>query len=192
MGEPDNDHTERLSQLRESHARSEGGMPGSNQARPHQADGGRSLWHRLADILRPFSPLNSSTAPDTIGSGEGARDFHVSGDGPRPDERTRLLESFDRRETVCGSGSCTHGTFSPRPVTPGSVAGSVNSSQGTTGASRMGSSGIQYPVGHPDGILDGEDISPTKRLALEHGVHYHKAMYVCRLRLRQRCFILLN
>ncbi|KAL2003837.1 hypothetical protein VTN02DRAFT_2054 [Thermoascus thermophilus] len=42
----------------------------------------------------------------------------------------------------------------------------------------MGSSGIQYPVGHPDGILDGEDISPTKRLALEHGVHYHKAMYI--------------
>ncbi|TQB67723.1 hypothetical protein MPDQ_004849 [Monascus purpureus] len=33
-----------------------------------------------------------------------------------PDCRTRLLQSYYRREPLCGSGYCDHGTFSPRPA----------------------------------------------------------------------------
>ena len=29
--------------------------------------------------------------------------------------RTRLLESYDRSDPVCGERRCSHGTFSPRP-----------------------------------------------------------------------------
>jgi hypothetical protein len=66
----------------------------------------RSLRDRVLDIFRAASPSNSAVE-GTPGPSEHS---------PRkPDDRTRLLDSYDGREPACGlKGSCDHGTFSPQ------------------------------------------------------------------------------
>lgn len=69
---------------------------------------GRSLHERIFNIFR--------TAPPTSAPGQSAGlDGRDAVPPYKPGETSRLLESYDRQEPVCGlRGSCDHGTFSPR------------------------------------------------------------------------------
>lgn len=79
----------------------------------------RSLGDWLFDVFRTSSQPNASAPPEP--EPQSAND-HVSNnrnateDQPSmADARTRLLESYDRQDPLCGMRSCNHGTFSPRP-----------------------------------------------------------------------------
>lgn len=78
----------------------------------------RSLRDWIFDVVRTSYQSNTSTAPEDqpaddndIPNDEAARQPPTS----VPDARTRLLESYDRSEPLCGERTCNHGTFSPRP-----------------------------------------------------------------------------
>lgn len=174
----------RPSQLRASSTYSGAGMSNPTPSRSHQADEPRSLRNRIFEIFRS-SP---QAGPSTISSEEAEPHDLRPGEesaSQASNERTRLLESYTRRESVCGTSPCNHGTFSPRAVTEhGYGAGSVSSVPEAPGAEdhsepatpRTGSSGVQFPVGRTDSVLDSQEISATKRLALEHGVKYRPVM----------------
>ncbi|KAJ9293724.1 hypothetical protein DTO271G3_7606 [Paecilomyces variotii] len=161
-------------------------MSNPTPSRSHQADEPRSLRNRIFEIFRS-SP---KAGPSTISSEEAEpHDLRPGAESASQasNERTRLLESYTRRESVCGTSPCNHGTFSPKAVTEyGYGAGSVSSLPEAPGAEdhsepatpRTGSSGVQFPVGHTDSVLDSQEISATKRLALEHGVKYRPVMYL--------------
>jgi len=72
-----------------------------------QPEASSSLRARIADIFMPSSSSGSSTS----GRNHGHDDTHREA----PSDRTRLLDGYDRRESVCGQTECNHGTFSPRP-----------------------------------------------------------------------------
>lgn len=77
----------------------------------------RSIRDWLFDVVRTSYQTNASTtledrpATDSIPSDEATRQPPISA----PDARTRLLESYDRSDPICGERKCNHGTFSPRP-----------------------------------------------------------------------------
>lgn len=73
----------------------------------------QSLRDWLVDVVRTSYQTNASTTPEHQ---------HARGDEDTrqplmsaPDARTRLLESYDRSDPICGKRTCNHGTFSPRP-----------------------------------------------------------------------------
>ncbi|PGH09460.1 hypothetical protein GX51_00565 [Blastomyces parvus] len=96
--------------------------------------------------------------------------------------RTRLLESYETCEPVCGSRPCNHGTFSPRPGSAGrETSGSPVQKNGTGGfadSPRGGSSihnsdrddTVPSPLGLPPRAT-------TKQLAKKHGVN-RRNMYI--------------
>ncbi|PGG95730.1 hypothetical protein AJ79_09903 [Helicocarpus griseus UAMH5409] len=167
--------------LRESQVHNWETMSDSEPIRPAQ---GRSLRDRVASFFRPYSPPSLSQSPTSasIVADRGGRVY-----SPPPGEvnsRTRLLDSYNKAEPACGSRSCTHGTFSPRP-----------SSSAARGASpspvrNAGTSG--YPESLRDGAslfaVERDDTPPTplglppristKQLAKAHGVKNHRTMYI--------------
>lgn len=78
----------------------------------------RSLGGWLFDVFRTSSQPNTSALPES----QPADDEDVSNNrnatedqSSMADARTRLLESYDRQDPLCGMRLCNHGTFSPRP-----------------------------------------------------------------------------
>ncbi|KAK2741148.1 hypothetical protein FQN57_005750 [Myotisia sp. PD_48] len=102
--------------------------------------------------------------------------------------RTRLLESYSSTSAVCGSRSCSHGTFSPGPSSSQSREHSTNRTARDIENTRRGiNGGSQSPTRRYqecDGILsaplDAADAgrSATKQLADIHGVKNRKIMYL--------------
>ncbi|CRG86138.1 Putative sulfate transporter YPR003C [Talaromyces islandicus] len=118
-----------------------------------------ALRDRIADIFNPSSASNA----DRNGATE-----HGHGDTHRgaPNDRTRLLQGYDRRESVCGQPECSHGTFSPRPEDH-HEAGSQN---GNYFSPRFLNSGLQTPV------TDGTSVS--HRLAADIGAKRRRKLYL--------------
>lgn len=79
----------------------------------------RSLGDWLFDVFRTSSQPNTSAIPEPQSADNDIsnnRDTTATEDQPNmADARTRLLESYDRQDPLCGMRSCRHGTFSPRP-----------------------------------------------------------------------------
>jgi hypothetical protein len=109
---------------------------------------------------------------------------------PSPNVRTRLIshDNWDQ-ESGCGSEHCGHGTFSPRPLTRGSVRtyGSINSDYSAEGFG----SGPSGPNGdrsvepaeaaETEGLLTGEPsqkASTNEELARQGGVRHKRMMYL--------------
>jgi hypothetical protein len=93
-------------------------MSDGNTVYSHDTGATRSLRDRIVDIFRAPSQTNYSALPDNATYGNGPHSQERLGySSQEPDARSRLLESYHRREPVCGSKSCDseHGTFSPRP-----------------------------------------------------------------------------
>lgn len=87
-------------------------MPESNPTLRQEHAEGSSLPHRIVDSLRPRSSPRLSSDPAFNDNGElGTQGLGITS---APDVRTRLLESYDRSDPVCGERRCSHGTFSPR------------------------------------------------------------------------------
>lgn len=87
-------------------------MSDSNPLPRHGPDARRSLQDRFVDVFRSNSSSRLSSGYESGRNGtQGLGITHSS----EPDVRTRLLESYDRSDPVCGERRCSHGTFSPRP-----------------------------------------------------------------------------
>lgn len=92
-------------------------MTDGNPVQPHEVAVSRTLRERLVDIFRTSSQTSYPSLPedDSTRINEQAHNDHaVVYPSQEPDARTRLLESYHRREPICGLESCNHGTFSPR------------------------------------------------------------------------------
>lgn len=76
-----------------------------------------SLRDRILGVFRTSSSTSFSGFPDNIPVDDGTQDLDpgVGSLSGEPDARTRLLESYNRHDPLCGQRSCDHGTFSPRP-----------------------------------------------------------------------------
>lgn len=79
----------------------------SSNLEPGSVDEANILRGRLADIFssRPFADTGSSSRAEQHTQGLGITS--------EPTVRTRLLESYDESNPVCGERRCSHGTFSP-------------------------------------------------------------------------------
>lgn len=88
-------------------------MSNGNPVLPPEAGPSRTLRDRLVDIFRNSSQSSDPAFPQNVSYGNGTHPSNL-GYSQEPDARTRLLESYHRREPICGSTSCNHGTFSPR------------------------------------------------------------------------------
>ena len=77
----------------------------------------RSLADWLFDVFRTSSQPNASALPEPRSADDDvSNNRNATEDQPSmADARTRLLESYDRQDPMCGMRSCNHGTFSPRP-----------------------------------------------------------------------------
>lgn len=75
---------------------------------------------RTTDASSFSTPANGSAGPDEGPvqiEPEDPDDENVGEARPRaPNCKTRLLDSYYRHEPLCGSRTCNHGTFSPRPA----------------------------------------------------------------------------
>jgi hypothetical protein len=142
----------------------------SNTNSPRAED--RSLRDRIADLLRPSSPSARTAGLNDSGLEGRPSDFGNSSNANLPpefpDDRTLLLDNYERRESVCGQRECNHGTFSPRPEDQD--AGPPASAFFGFRTPRILSSGIQTPA--------TENISITNRLATEAGVKHRRTMCV--------------
>ncbi|KAK2734522.1 hypothetical protein FQN55_002633 [Onygenales sp. PD_40] len=168
--------------LRESHTRDWEDMSDPDPVRPVEA---RSLRERVAGLFTSWAP---SSPPQSAPHFNGER-HSPRGRGahfPAPGEvnvRTGLLESYNRNEPVCGSHSCSHGTFSPRP---GSSAGPRNSTspvRRTGGYAESSRDGSSIYTADRDGTVSVTSAGPegrmtTKQLAKIHGVKNHRTMYI--------------
>lgn len=96
----------------------------------------QSLRDWLFDVVRTSYQTNASTTPehqpaiDNFRNDEDARQPLMSA----PDARTRLLESYDRSDPICGERTCNHGTFSPRPEDQREISWDASSMPPTTSA----------------------------------------------------------
>lgn len=89
-----------------------------------ESEHSRSLASRFLGIFRGSSSAGSSTSPNGRSVEGGGAQGHVENlESARRylDSRAPLLGNYDRREPLCGSRSCNHGTFSPRPCSPESA-----------------------------------------------------------------------
>lgn len=101
----------------------------------------RSLQSRFVEMFRSNSNSGSpSGSPSGFESPpNGTRGLGITRE---PDARTRLLESYDRSNPMCGERRCSHGTFSPRP-------------EGAETHTYLRTSGTGYPeVGDAGGASD--------------------------------------
>ncbi|RJE21454.1 hypothetical protein PHISCL_06208 [Aspergillus sclerotialis] len=110
-------------------------MSDGNSVQPHEVGVSRTLRERLVDIFRtssqtsyPVLPENDSARVNEQPDNDHAVVYPIQ----EPDARTRLLESYHRREPICGLESCNHGTFSPRV---GSRTPGYNGAYGPSGQS---------------------------------------------------------
>ena len=99
-------------------------MSDGNSVQPQEVGVSRTLRERLIGIFRASSQTSYSALPEndsTRINEQPYNDHAIVYSAQEPDARTRLLESYNRREPICGLESCNHGTFSPRPGsrTPG-------------------------------------------------------------------------
>lgn len=125
------------------------------------------------DGIHPTNPDHASLLSDE-------QDTHQEGtieSGIQPDMRTRLLDqSHWDRASGCGSDSCGHGTFSPRPQLGrnyGSIS-TVGSDEGFGGRHTGDEATEELTNGHGE---QGK-MSLTKWLARRHGVRNLNLMYV--------------
>ncbi|EAW09946.1 SulP family inorganic anion transporter [Aspergillus clavatus NRRL 1] len=81
----------------------------SESASLHGTGQHRSLRDRIFEVFRTSSPTSFSA---TAEANPRNLPTYVAGE---PGPRTRLLDSYDDREPLCGQSTCSHGTFSPRP-----------------------------------------------------------------------------
>ena len=105
------------------------------------------------------------------------------------DIRTRLLEDYHRGR-ICASGSCDHGTFSPRAPSRRSWNSSLDSRDGFGGRYPGGTNDRGDPSDTlhgvfgdtiADGVLgggNGSKMSTTKWLAQKHGIKNSRMMYI--------------
>ncbi|MCJ1319132.1 hypothetical protein MMC15_004465 [Xylographa vitiligo] len=144
-----------------------------------------------ADGIYPLLPHRALSVEDLA-------DTQVEGALEEPpveevDENTRLLESYNRGPG-CGTDPCTHGTFSPRPASPSSLA-SVDPKYkfgerhniSTAQSYERGSSSVSrgYPYNgllSVDGLLgrgnNTKKLSTTQLLARRAGVKSTRMMYL--------------
>lgn len=104
------------------------------------------------------------------------------------DARTRLLENYNKGGG-CGSGSCDHGTFSPRAMSYQSIA-SIDSRDGFGGRYAGGLDDSGQPSDAIHGVLgdtvadglfgggQGSKMSTTTWLAQKHGIRNARSMYL--------------
>lgn len=152
-------------------------MSGSTPGKSDPAEEPRSLRNRIFEIFRSSPPPGRSTPSEAVESHEGPHHLCSAEESASqaPDVHTRLLQSYARRESVCGLNHCTHGTFSPKPLTEAED-GYGDEYQSGPGTPRTGFGDIQFPADRIDSVLDSQEISPAKRLALEHGVKNRRVM----------------
>ena len=154
-----------------------------------------------ADGIYPLLPHRALSVEDLA-------DTQVEGALEEPpveevDENTRLLESYNRGPG-CGTDPCTHGTFSPRPASPSSLA-SVDPKYkfgerhniSTAQSYERGSSSVSrgYPYNgllSVDGLLgrgnNTKKLSTTQLLARRAGVKSTRMMYVALIIVRSCTF----
>ncbi|KAL2375034.1 sulfate transporter [Blastomyces gilchristii SLH14081] len=155
-------------------------MSESDSTRAQQAS---SLRDRVASVFRASPAQRSSPSPPPIGvsrQGQGLDAGSPSRGEITP--RTRLLESYETCEPVCGSRPCNHGTFSPRPGSASQeTSNSLVQKNGTRafpdsprGGSSIHTSDRDDAVPSPLGLPPG---ATTKQLAKRHGVN-RRNMYI--------------
>lgn len=136
-----------------------------SNSQPPRSDDSPSLRDRIVDILTPGP---SSRESGLEGAANESHRSHQHGGTDASNERTRLIEDYERRQSICGLRDCNHGTFSPKPEEhePSSLAGSFLWGSRTPGV--LGS-GLQTPV------TDGTSV--TNRLISEMGLKNPRRMY---------------
>ena len=154
-------------------------MPESNPTLRQEHAEGSSLPHRIVDNLCPRSSPRLSSDPgfnDT--GGLGTQGLGITS-ANAPDVRTRLLESYDRSDPVCGERRCSHGTFSPRVESADrqSFLGGTSGRLRYTGAGDVGSPSSPFRGGDdpPDSRAGSEYTSPMKSSGLLP--NEHKKLY---------------
>lgn len=132
-------------------------MSDSRPVRSQEPDTRRSWQGRIVNTFR------SQSSP------EPASGVHSGDNGPlglgitntsEPDARTRLLESYDRSNPVCGERRCSHGTFSPQPESAArpTISGASNGRLGHDGTENAGAAsnhlhpGDYAPESRPDSV----------------------------------------
>lgn len=141
--------------------------------RPSRSGDPPSLRDSIVDILNPGSSSRGPSHSENNHGLERARNephgSHEDDTIDGPNETTRLIEDYERRQSVCGLRECNHGTFSPKPELqePGSLAGSYFWGSRTP---RLMTSGLQTPA------TDGTSV--TNRLITDMGVKNRRRMYV--------------
>ncbi|KAA8646452.1 SulP family inorganic anion transporter [Aspergillus tanneri] len=117
----------------------------------------RSLQARIFDVFRNPPP---TSAPNCSAEHAGTTQAHgASTTGYPPGERTRLLESYHRREPLCGlRGFCDHGTFSPRLEQGEGQAWDTGSMNGIGNSGRPGHPEETGPTGNSDSVQGPENI----------------------------------
>ena len=133
-------------------------MTDSSPLLRQEPDARRSIQNRFVHIFRSNSNSRST-------SGDESGDSGILGLGitnsSEPDVRTRLLESYDRSNPVCGERRCGHGTFSPRPGSTGRQT-RIETSNG-----RLGQDGTEGAGAGPGHFHDGGD-APGSRSDSEY------------------------
>jgi hypothetical protein len=108
---------------------------------------------------------------------------------PEADAQTHLLEDY-YKGSVCGSGHCNHGTFSPHIHAQGTTSSNVSTMDGFGGRhgddindedgevrdTARGFIGDTFADGLFGGTRNGTSMSTTKWLATKHGVKNQRAM----------------
>ena len=172
------------SRLRESVAQS----PGDNMARSPSQDAERESQYS------PFSspPLQPQHDEPSVSAGAdlSADRGLVPGDILEPTQaesnaRTQLLEDY-HRGAACGSRTCNHGTFSPRPrsyqnsISSGNDAGGRYGGGASEDASNRSNGLLGIPF--PDTIFGGsrrdKKMSTTQWLALKHRIKNQRLLSV--------------
>lgn len=125
-----------------------------------------ALRDRIADIFNPSASSSGLAESDRNNATENVHDN--THDGP-PNDRTRLLDGYNRRESVCGQPQCSHGTFSPRPEDQHEPESQNGNYFWGIRTPRFLNSGIQTPA------TDGTSVS--HRLAADIGAKRRRKLY---------------
>ncbi|KAJ5888553.1 hypothetical protein N7495_008594 [Penicillium taxi] len=126
-------------------------MPDSTPPLHDEPEEGRSLHDRIADVFRPRSSRpNTGINPNNNGA---------KSPSTEPDVRTRLLDSYNHSNPVCGERRCSHGTFSPRLVSD--RVSSFEAFGGVGIGEASSTSACQFRGGRGDGDGDGDGDDPS-------------------------------
>lgn len=154
-------------------------MPESSPSPRPEPEEGRSLQLRITDVFRTRSSPRASLGLG-LNDSEGSR-AHGLGITSEPDARTRLLDSYDRSDPVCGERRCSHGTFSPRleNMERQSFLGSTSGRFGYPGAGDASTASSHFRGGDdpPESRPDSEYTSQMKSSLSGLSVNEHKKLY---------------